>query len=295
VIIDVHNHPDWYGFPLPRFLANMDAFGIDKTWILSWECPRDEYDPAYNPKMPENGTDGPIPFSVCLAYVLAAPERFVLGYAPDPRKPDAIDRLEAMREIHGVRVCGELKLRMMYDDWDALRLYRWCGKAGLPVTVHLDYEFDTGRRYPRPNWWYGGGMESFERAVAACPDTVFLGHAPGFWAHVSADGKHDKEAYPTGPVVPGGKLVRMMRTYPNLCCDMSAGSAHTALSRDLVFTKEFILEFQDRMLFARDYFDNRMMELIRSLGLPADVQEKVFSGNALRLAPEPPAKPAILS
>ena len=29
----------------------------------------------------------------------------------------------------------------------------------------LDYEFDTGRRYPRPNWWYGGPIEAFERAI----------------------------------------------------------------------------------------------------------------------------------
>jgi len=137
-------------------------------------------------------------------------------------------------------------------------------------------------------------MECFERAVAACPDTVFLGHAPGFWAHISADGQHDKKAYPTGPIVPGGKLIQMLRCYPNLCCDMSAGSAYNALGRDLVFTREFILEFQDRMLFARDYFDNRLMELIENLGLPAEVNEKVYSGNALRLAPEPPAKPAIL-
>jgi len=295
VIIDAHNHPDWYGFPLPRFLANMDAYGIDRTWILSWECPRDEYDPDQSHLMPQQAEGGPIPFSACLAYATARPERFVLGYAPDPRKPDAIDRLAAMKEIHGVRVCGELKLRMCYDNPDALRLFRWCGKAGLPVTVHLDYELDTGRRYPRPNWWYGGGIEALERAVEACPDTVFLAHAPGFWSHISADGQHDREAYPKGPVVAGGKVVRMLRRHPNLYCDMSAGSACNALSRDPAFGREFILEFQDRMLYARDYFDNRIMDLIEKLDLPADVKGKLCSGNALRLVPELPARPATLS
>jgi hypothetical protein len=137
-------------------------------------------------------------------------------------------------------------------------------------------------------------MESFERAVAACPDTAFLGHAPGFWAHISADGRHDKEGYPKGPIVPGGKLIAMLRRYPNLYCDMSAGSACNALSRDPSFSRELILEFQDRMLYARDYFDNRMMELIESLGLPSDVKEKVYSGNARRLVPDLPAKPAKL-
>lgn len=36
------------------------------------------------------------------------------------------------------------------------------------------------------------------------------------------------------------------------------------------------------------------MELINGLGLPAEVHEKVFSGNALRLVPELPARPSTL-
>ena len=45
MIIDAHNHADWHGHNFERFIANMDKFGIDKTWILSWECPDDEFDP----------------------------------------------------------------------------------------------------------------------------------------------------------------------------------------------------------------------------------------------------------
>ena len=66
-------------------------------------------------------------------------------------------------------------------------MFRFCGERGLPVTVHIDYEFDTGRKYPRPNWWYGGGIEAYERAVCACPETKFISHAPGFWAPISND------------------------------------------------------------------------------------------------------------
>ncbi len=40
MIIDAHNHPDWHGHDLAKFLANMDANGIDVTWLLSWEAPR---------------------------------------------------------------------------------------------------------------------------------------------------------------------------------------------------------------------------------------------------------------
>lgn len=286
MIIDAHNHPDWHGHDLNRFLKNMEANDIDVTWLLSWECPRDEYDVSYMHVLPPvDETDGAIPFSRCINYAERAPGKFVLGYAPDPRKPDAIDKLDAAVSIYGVRVCGELKLRMMYDNPDALRMFRWCGEHNVPVTVHIDYEFDNGRKYPRPNYWYGGGIESFERAVQKCPNTIFLGHAPGFWAHISGDGLADKEAYPRGPIVPGGKVIQMLRDYPNLYCDMSAGSAHIALSRDLGFTKEFLLEFKDRCLYARDYFDSIHQELLNSLGLPGDVLEQIYSGNALRLVP----------
>lgn len=285
MIIDAHNHPDWHSHNLDRFLQNMAQYNIDKTWLLTWECPPDEYDPEHNHTSLRDGW-GPIPFSRGLRYTEHAPDRFVLGYAPDPRRADAIDRLGAAIEIYGVRLYGELKLRMMYDNPDALRMFRFCGEKGLPVTVHIDYEFETGSKYPRPNWWYGGGIEAFERAVRACPGTTFIGHGPGFWAHISNDDLYDQVPYPTGKVVPGGKLPQMFRQYPNLYADLSAGSGLNALTRDSPFAREFLLEFRDRLLYGRDCFDNRMQEFLNSLGLPQETLTKIYAGNALRLVPE---------
>jgi len=286
MIIDAHNHPDWLGYDLHRSLANMTSYGIDKTWLLTWEAPADEYGPEDNHEYLSNEW-GALPFSRCLYYKQQAPHRFILGYAPDPRRPDSIDRLQAAIELHGVQLYGELKVRMMYDNPDAIRMFHFCGEHGLPVTVHLDYEFDTGSRYPRPNWWYGGGLEAFERAIQACPETAFLGHGPGFWAHISNDGKYDKEPYPTGEVLPGGGVLSMLRRYPNLYADLSAGSAHNALSRDREFAADFLLEFQDRLLFARDSFDDKMQQFLKSMTLPIDVTDKIFAGNALALVPVP--------
>jgi len=67
-----------------------------------------------------------------------------------------------------------------------------------------------------------------------------------------------KTPYPTGPVLPGGKIPELLRAYPNVYADLSAGSAFTALSRDTAFATDFLSEFQDRLLYARDYFDNRI-------------------------------------
>jgi len=285
MIIDAHSHPDWLGHNLDRCLANMQKYNIDKTWLLSWESPSNEYLGYVNKKTPPTiGPGGPVPFARCLSYIERAPEKFILGYAPDPRRPEAIDQLEAAMNIYGVRVYGEMKLRMMYDNPDALRMFRFCGQKKLPIIVHIDYSLDPDRKYPRPTW-YGGGIEAFERAVRACPETNFLGHANGFWSHISGDDQYDKVALPETKVAPKGKLVEMLRKYPNLYCDGSGMSGFNALNRDPEFAKDFLLEFQDRYIYARDDFHNKHQEFLNTLGLPVEVLKKIYSGNALKLVP----------
>jgi predicted TIM-barrel fold metal-dependent hydrolase len=77
----------------------------------------------------------------------------------------------------------------------------------------------------------------------------------------------------------------MLDTYPNLYCDISAGSGCNALSRDLEFTKKFLVNYQDRILYGRDYYDNVHQELLDSLGLPKEVLDKIYGLNALKLVP----------
>jgi predicted TIM-barrel fold metal-dependent hydrolase len=187
-------------------------------------------------------------------------------------------------EIHGVRLAGELKVRLTFDDPDALELYDFCGERRLPITIHLDYPIpDAGGRYPRPTWWYGGSLDALERALGRCPRTAFIGHAPGFWAHISNDDRYAREAYPSGPVVPGGRLPDLMRQYPNLWADLSAGSALNAITRDHEFGRRFLLEFQDRLLFGRDYFDTRLYDYLKELALPEAAWSKITHANAQRL------------
>ncbi|MCM8822821.1 MAG: amidohydrolase [Candidatus Omnitrophica bacterium] len=285
MIIDAHNHPEWHGHTIEKFIRNMDENQIDITWLLTWESPEDEYPPSIFSSIPCWEQTGPIPFSRVIEYIKHRPDRFVPGYAPDPRRPEAIDLLAGAISLYGVRVYGELKLRMMYDNPDAIRMFRFCGEKGLPVVVHIDYEFDTGSNYPRPSYWYGGGIEAFERAISKCPETNFLGHGPGFWAHISGDDKFDKEVYPAGKVKEGGKIIEMLHKYPNLYCDLSAGSGLNAIKRDVEFGKKFLVEFQDRILFARDYFDSLHREFLESLDLDSAVVEKIYYKNALKLVP----------
>lgn len=281
MLIDAHNHPNWHGYNAKRILDNMDAQGIDQMWLLSWEVPESEYSPIYHPALPPTGAG--IPLADVLEVGRQAPDRFVLGYMPHPKRPDAIDRLQAAVEIHGVRLAGELKVRALFDDPDAVELYHFCGARKLPITIHLDYPIPDGGRYPRPNWWYGGSLDALERALRQCPATVFIGHAPGFWAHISKDDRYAREAYPDGPVVPGGRLPDLLRQCPNLWADLSAGSALNAIARDPEFGRRFLLEFQDKLLFGRDYFDTRLMDHLEQLDLPQATFAKIAHGNAQRL------------
>ena len=288
-IIDVHNHPDWHGHNLDKYLANMDANNISQTWLLSWECAYTDYSKGYASKIPAEilgSTTGPIPFSRCISYKERAPERFILGYAPDPRRPDACELLQGAHDIYGAQTCGECKVRMMFDDREYLRLFRRAGKLKMPVTLHLQDE--VGDRDAGWHEWWGGDIDTLERILQACPETIFLGHAPGFWIHISGDDLYKTTNYPPVPckVQPGGRLPELLRKYPNLYCDWSAGSGCMALKRDPVFAKEFIDEFQDQFCYARDYFDTQHQDFIKTLDLPQKILEKIYHKNAERLLTE---------
>jgi len=281
-LIDIHLHADYHGYSAEKLVSNMDEFGISVTCLLSWESPENEFDPstkyAFSPY-----SNQPVPFERCVAYRDKFPDRFLLGYAPDPRLPDSIMRLKAAINLYDINMYGELKLRMMYDNPDAVRMYRFCGENGLAVLMHFDYELGSGT-YPWPNYWYGGGIDALERVLALCPETKFIGHAPGFWAHISNDGLHKTEYYPkTSPVIPGGRIEQLLEKYPNLYCDISANSGHNALNRDHEYTRKFLETWQDRVLYGRDYYVNIHQTLLNSLSLPEIVLDKIYCGNALRI------------
>lgn len=282
MVIDIHNHADYHGMSAKAAVENMDSFGIAKTVLLSWEAPSDEYDPgtkyAFSPF-----SSMPVPFERCVDYFKEYPDRFELGFCPDPRRPDAVQRLRAAAKLYPLRICGELKLRMMYDNPDAVKLYREAGALGLPVLMHFDYELPNDGGYPWGYYWYGGGIDALERVLKLCPETNFIGHAPGFWAHISADDQYLTCAYPQGKVIPGGRMEELLDKYPNLYCDISAGSGNNALRRDPAFTYDFLTRWQDRVLYARDRWDNAHREFLDASPLPAVIKQKIYEGNARKI------------
>ena len=136
---------------------------------------------------------------------------------------------------------------------------------------------------PKPD--INGSPAALERALQACPDTIFVGHAPGFWRYISGDAERDSASYPDGPIVEGGELIRLMETYDNLWADLSAGSGLGALRRDSDHALQFLERFSDRLLYGRDAPGNALQDYLRPLALPEGVKRKIFRENALRLLP----------
>ena len=133
--------------------------------------------------------------------------------------------------------------------------------------------------------WYGGEIDCLERALERCPKTTIIGHAPGFWRHISGDAYTDPKTYPDRPITPGGRLIDLFGRHDNLWADLSAGSGLTAMRRDTDHAVQFITKYQDRLLYGRDAPGNDLREFLDTLELDEDIEGKLYSGNALKLVP----------
>ncbi len=290
-IIDVHQHVSWHGRDDRELLANLDEHGIDRAVLLNWDVTPLEayqgYEAAFNPV---HTTPGGVSCGLPLADIVAAarrhPERFVVGYCPHPLDPYAVEHLDAAVRMHDVRICGEWKAALLLDDPRCINLFRYCGEQHLPVLVHLDVPYRPTVAGEKPEYcreWYGGTPDNLERALAACPETVFIGHGPGFWRHVSGDEAAAGGGYPDGPVAPGGRVPELLDACEKLHAELSANSALNALKRDPDFGKAFLLKHHEKILFGRDAYSGDLHAYLQSLDLPDDVTENIYHRNAEKL------------
>lgn len=293
-IIDTHQHVFWWNRDDAGLIADMDEHGIEYAWLLTWEIAPNEHSEAYvkalNPtRMRPNGTLEGIPLDDLLVAKNHYPDRFVLGFCPHPLRGDAPARLKASASMYGVKVCGEWKFRIPFDDPRCIWLFRMAGELGMPVVLHLDVPFlpdENGKPSYYDNW-YGGTVGNLERALIACPETIFIGHAPGFWREISGDADTERSVYPKGPVQAPGRVHRLLEKYGNLYADLSAGSGRFALERDPEHAKKFLTEFSERLFFARDYYGNELHEFLSTLDLDGDTVANIYWRNAEKLVPKP--------
>jgi hypothetical protein len=272
--IDVHTHigTTWNGdeaLTVDGLLSWMDAHDIEKSVVLPLVSPESSSflqltEPA-------------------LAAAKAHPDRLIPFCSIDPRtsyRGGVKGLVEILRKYvdQGAKGFGEHKVGLPFDDPLMMRVYDACEEVGIPLLFHLDNVRGTDRP----------GLPGVENAVRSHPQLNFIGHGPGFWASISGGlSPADLGGYPMGKVQPGGALDTLMTKYPNLFGDLSAGSGAGAISRDREFGREFFIRRQDRLLFGTDYLkpgqEVPQFEVFNSLDLPAEVQAKVYRGNAIRI------------
>ena len=218
-------------------LRHLDTIGVEKAVIMS---------SGETPRMP--GADATN--AACARMAADHPDRLAWMCNLDPVDPDTVyDRLAKCKADGAVGI-GELMINRWIDDPFLWAVFAAAEKLDLPVTFHMS---------PEPGYSYGicdkPGLPLLEKALQAFPNLKFVGHSQVFWLEISADcpkeGNKERSGYGEGPVIPG-RVEELMRRYPNLYGDLSAGSASRALMRDEAYGLRFLEMFGDRLFFATD-------------------------------------------
>lgn len=181
------------------------------------------------------------------------PDRFIPFCDIDPRLSCNSPDLDLSFVINhykdkGCKGIGELTANLYFDDPRVTNLLDHAEACAMPVLFHVAIR--EGNIYGLID---DIGLPRFEKQVQAHPDLVFLCHSQSFWSNMSADvTEAEWGGYPKGPVVEGGRVPELMRRYPTVVGDLSAGSGHNAVSRDPDFGYAFMTEFQDQLCFGTD-------------------------------------------
>lgn len=270
--IDVHTHigTTWNGnkeLTPSDLLKWMDEHDIEKSVLLPLTSPESSS------------------FLLLTEPALAAakehPDRFIPFCSIDPRT-SVVGGAKGFRSViqsyvdKGAKGFGEHKVGLDFDDPLMMQIYEVCQEIGIPLLFHMD----DIRGKDRP------GLPRLEHALATFPKLNFIGHGPGWWASISGDVKSLGD-YPKGKVTPGGAIDQLMDKYANIFGDLSAGSGSNSISRDTTFGREFMIRRQDRLMFGTDYLQPRQdvpqFAVFDGLKLPAEVEKKIFKGNAERI------------
>ena len=287
MFIDVHAHVYKYQYPaengemlfvtLEELTQKHDEIGIERAILL-----------------PIVSSEVYVPQSVgeIIDIAAASKGRFIPYCNVDPRvytnSSDApIGRLlEYYREL-GCKGIGEVMPNLPWSDLRLQNLLYHAEQANFPLIFDMTANLDSGYGiYDNP------GMPQLEACLEKFPDLLFIGHGPAFWAEISALREpSDRRGYPNYPVIKEGRVPQLLRQYPNLVAELSAGSGANALMRDCEYAVAFLNEFGDKLMFGTDICAKSnnyptaafLCEMKSSGKIAAETFENIAKENAIRL------------
>ncbi len=256
--IDVHVHTSMWGDALPSFttplatpeqtIERYKELNIEKGFIMPLLSPESRNFVQSNEEIA----------NVAEKY----PDSFYWFCNIDPRmsgnSSDAdLSKLLEHYKNRGAKGVGEVTANLYIDDPFVDNLFYHCANADMPVTIHIAPQKGVG---------YGVvddlGLPRLEKILKKYPGLKILGHSQCFWSEISTNVTEEtRNGYPKGKVEEG-TVIKLLRQYPNLYCDLSAGSGYNALSRDEDFAYKFIEEFADRLLFGTDLYMPNQQSLL---------------------------------
>jgi len=248
MFIDIHAHAYKYQYPVPggdalfvspeELLPIHDELGIERAFLL----------PIVSSEMYVPQSVGEI-----IDMANASGGRWIPFCNVDPRVySNSSDAqigllLEHYRHL-GCKGIGEVMPNLPWLDPRMQNLLYHTQKIGFPLIFDMTgYQSRCYGIYDEP------GMPQLEQCLARFPDLLFIGHGPAFWAEIAAlRDPADRFGYPKYPVEKEGRVAQLMRDYPNLAVDLSAGSGENALLRDPDYAVSFLNEFAGRIMFGTD-------------------------------------------
>ncbi len=288
MFIDIHVHTRRFispsrggkqAYATPRqLLERYESIAVRSAVLLPGVNPECAHVPQSNEEILE----------ICKSY----PDRFIPFCNIDPRAMAnsagaPLNELMSFYKEQGCKGIGEICANLPFQDPLVQNLFKHAQAEGLPVTFHMAAQIGgIYGLYDEP------GLPQLESSLRAWPGLKFLGHSQTFWAEMAPLEKmEDRYGYPRYPIKEEGAVPRLMRRYENLLGDLSAGSGHNALARDMDYAANFLNEFQDRLFFGTDIcapdtptpLVDLLLRLRDEKKISAEVFEKIARVNAEKL------------
>ncbi len=288
MFIDIHVHTRSIpGFPRngkqayatpQQLIERYDAIGVERAVILPGVSPECSHAPQSNEEV--------------LEIAKQHPDRFIPFCNIDPRAlrnscTAPLNEIMQFYKDKGCKGIGEVTANLPFLHPKVLNHFRCAEMVGLPVTFHIAHRIDNIYGiYDDP------GLPQLEQCLQMFPNLKLFGHSQAFWAEMAPlDTVADRGGYPRTPVTAEGAVPKLLRKYPNLYGDLSAGSGCNALKRDPEYAVRFLDEFQDKLFFGTDIcapdtptpLVDFLIELREQKKISETVFQKVARENAIRV------------
>ena len=248
--LDIHVHLGIEGNKRGCFTAEErmqfdKMMGIDRAVILPYPTGNDE------------PNEGMLDTEQSIKIVQQYPEHYSFFCNVNPKEEKSEEKIKAYKDLGALGV-GEFGIKIPFDDERMDNIFQTCAKLELPFLFHIS---------PGGKSLYGiidyPGLPLLEKVLSKYPDTIFIGHSQPFWYEMGVyDTNLPVEAlngFPFTKIKEEGRVIELMRKYPNLYADLSANSGSNAILRDTDYGIHFLKEFQDRLFFGTDLLNTEMI------------------------------------